>query len=1020
MNWLAFLLKRKIIIGLAVVFILILGVFSVSKLDVEMMPTVDFDMAYVYALTGEMSPADIEQRVTNPIEQRIGSIEGIESYTSKTSSGMVSIELVFERGLGDEVFTELEAAMNAIKPELGDVETLETMRISTSFGFEMFMDIYDGDMKEMSTFATEVLKPRLEALPEIREVTFEGLVSDEITLELKRNKLVEYGLDVQQLIFLLHNQNQNVSIGEFSAEENQPKLRWDTRYSDINDLKNLSIPTQQGIIKLSDVAEVKVETSKATSVAWKNGTKNFIFTQIGRSSKGTEVSMTEAVRQEVKKIKDEGLVGDFKFEEMASRGDFVSSSIDNVRNNILIGAVLAFLIVFLFLRAIRATLIVGLAIPLSILLTFTTMWILGYSINMISLIALGLGIGMMVDASIVIIESIYSKRQQGLSGFDAVIQGTKEVAGAVVASMLTTIVVFLPIGLLSDSIGELMRNLSVVIVITLVSSVLVSFTLIPALAEKFLKVKEAKDKKENSIMSKYGSFVRWMAGKKRRRWATLFLFIFLFAGTIPILMFKVPMSVMPDVYDRQSELMVILEGGTTVEERESIVNKVNEKLASAQDVTGYTVIQFDTSMLYTFVTMLPEEEATLSQVEVNSRLLESLRELVDSTAIENIGPAATTGGITHPIQIKLKGHSFEKLQMIAEEMSGKLKDISGITDVDYSMDKTLKEKEFVLNYFEIEKAGMIPTQVKEQVEFAFMNQSIGEVDINGSRMPISLRVDQLISNEEDLKKYEIQTPQGVTALSKFAHLEEKEIPIEIGHDNGERVVRVTADYDKATRDLGSINRDVQQLLEDVTLPAGYTSSTGGSLAQQQEIMEEMILILVISIFLVYVVMAVQFNSLIHPLVVMSIIPMTIIGVTLGLFLTQSELNMMSAMGILMLFGIVVNNVILLIDRTRQLRSENMDRGEALIEAGKNRMRPIFMTTLSTVFGMLPLALATGNASNYQGPMAVVVISGLLFATLITLILIPAVYMIFEDILGLPNRIWIKLRNKSKNSSTETY
>ncbi|GAE25475.1 hypothetical protein JCM9140_1473 [Halalkalibacter wakoensis JCM 9140] len=436
--------------------------------------------------------------------------------------------------------------------------------------YEFYMDLSNGNKETMSAFARDVLEPRLKALPEVRDVDLIGLLEKEIVIELKKEKLDELNIDAAQVVQTIQQSNAESTIGTLTGEQNEPKLRWNTTVETMEDLENITIQTMDGLIHLKEVAEVNEQPSEQTAGVWKNGTDDFIVVQIARTADVTQVEMASAVREEVEQIRTDGLIQDFELEEIVAQVDYVSDSINGVSENVLIGGVLALIILLLFLRNFRATIIIGLSIPISILLTFSAMWYFDYSFNMLSLVALGLGIGMMVDASIVILESIFRKKEQSVANQEAVVQGIKEVATAVIASMLTTVVVFLPIGLLGGEAGKFMIILAVVIIITLVSSVLVSFTLIPTLAENFLRVSEkAKQKKEGVVVSKYGRVLKWMTKKKRNRYSMIILFFLVFAGSLSLIT-KVPMTIMPDVFNRYAEIAVQLESGVTPSERERL------------------------------------------------------------------------------------------------------------------------------------------------------------------------------------------------------------------------------------------------------------------------------------------------------------------------------------------------------------------------------------------------------------------------------------------------------------------
>lgn len=534
--------------------------------------------------------------------------------------------------------------------------------------------------------------------------------------------------------------------------------------------------------------------------------------------------------------------------------------------------------------------------------------------------------------------------------------------------------------------------LSAIVAITLISSVVVSFTLIPSLADKFLKLKNNNTrKKEGRVSQIYSKIVSWIVKKKRHSVAIIILFLFMFVGSLALVT-KIPMTIMPDVFNRYAEIVVNVETGLTPSDKESLVEEIDKVLSSIKDVeTSYVMDNGD--MFYTIINMTKGDEITRDQKEVNEEVFRALRELEETEPIVSVQGVMDEGG-GHPVQVNIKGEQFDELQSLATAFTSELENIDGIVGISHSMERSSVEERIELNEDELEKAGLTSFQVRQFLEQAFLQVPAGEMTIEEQTIPIVLTWEEATEKSSDLLNLNVPTLEGDKKLSRFIDLQSVDTPNNINRIDGERYISVTADIEGV--DLGTINRDVQNLINDFEVPTSYSISVAGDLEQQQELIVEMLLILGLAIFLVYFVMAVQFNHLIQPFIVMSIIPMTIVGVILGLVVTQRELSIMSAMGVIMLIGIVLNNAILLIDRTNQLQKANYRVEDALVEAGKNRIRPIFMTTLTTAGGMLPLALATGTTGNYQAPMATVIISGLLFATFITLLLIPAVYKVFSS------------------------
>ncbi|MFD2130835.1 efflux RND transporter permease subunit [Pseudogracilibacillus auburnensis] len=1005
---LRFLLKRKIIVMLFVIFIFGYGLYGITKLDKELFPPISFDQTLIMIETEDMPAEDVEQFITIPIEQSLDSMQDVNDYESTSSVGESVIAVNSETGKGEEVTKDIESQVHSITNDIHGVRDVFVMQASTSQSFEFFLDLSGGNLTEMSSFAKNVIQPRLESLSEVREVAVAGLEEKEIVITLKTEKLEDYGLSQDEIIPLIQQMNTNTSIGSFEDEAGKPTLRWNTTFNDIDDIKRISFQTNEGIKRLTDIASVKEEIAEQKNVAWKNGDPEFLLLQVGRADGYTQIDMTEAVRAEIKKINEEHSNG-ISISEIAAQADYVTSAIEGVVDNILIGGIIAIIVLLLFLRNIRATFIIGLSIPTSILLTILTMTLLDYSFNLLSLIGLGLGIGMMVDASIVVLESIFKKKEQGLSNLEAVVTGTKEVAAAVLSSMLTTIVVFVPIVLLDDDVGKMMIILTVVIAVTLISSVIIAFTVIPSLAENFLRVKKKKTKGKLQLIEKYGKILAWMTRKKRRRIGIIGLFIAMFISSF-LLLAKVPMTFMPDIMNRYAEVIVELEPGVTPSERAEIAAKMNEQLETIPDVEN-NIIMDNMGVMFAIVHMTPAEEKTMEQNEVNEQILQKFRELERKYPVTNVG-SAMDGMTSLPVEVQVSGENLQTLQHIGEKVTNELKQIDHVVSVKMQVGENTEEFSVQLNEKNMKDDEITASYVSAQLSQMFSDSPVSEFRQNGETVSVILKNDLSIKEKKQLLQKEIMTANGEKKLSNYVSLEKVSSLSQIDRYNGERYINVTADIEG--KDLGSVNLEVQKAIQNMDIDDGYAVSLGGDLEEQQKAFQDLLVIFAISLFLVFVVMAIQFNSFKHPIIILFIIPLTITGVIIGLFLTQKELNLMSGIGVIMLVGIVLNNGILLIDRVKQIRNEGKNVKQAIVDAGKDRIRPIFMTTLTTVGGMLPLAFASGTSSDYQSPLAVVIISGLLFSTFISLLLIPAVYLFFEDIGNGFSRIF--KRKKSKKLS----
>lgn len=989
---LKFLLKRKIIVGLFIVFIFAAGFYSINKLNKELFPAVDFSQAMILVETEEMPAEDVEELVTKPIERQLDSLEGIKSYESTASMTSSTFFIDIDEEDADDISQNIENEVNQLESDLYGVKELMVMQATTNAPYEMFLDISGADAEELDRIASDIVEPRLEDLNEVRDVEVTGLDEYEIQVLPKEKKLDEHGLTNADITNAVQDANQSVTLGTLE-DEDDTALRWNTTFQDVQDIKDMPLATDTGDINLSDVATVEEIKSKQTAAAWKNGETNFILLQVGRVEDVSQIDMAHAVRDEIKNIKAD-IDTPAEIHEIAAQSDYVEEAIDGVTSNIIIGGIIAVIVLLLFLRNFRATIIIGLSIPASILLTILTMTVLDYSFNLLSLIGLGLGIGMIVDAAIVVLESIFQKKEQGFNNWDSVLQGTREVTGAVISSALTTIVVFIPVVLMDEEVGKMVIVLTVVVAVTLISSVIVAFTLIPVLSENFLKV--AKKKKPRfHLIDKYGAILEWITQKKRRRYGIIVAFLVIFISSF-FLTTKIPINFMPDILNRYAEVSVELEPGITPKERSNVAEKINDGFQNITDIESNVILDDSNGGLIALVNMTSEKDKTMEQEEVNEAIFDYLQQIEVDYPI-TASASVMEGQESPTLKIQIHGEELDKLESSGEKVIKEMEKIDDVTSAKLEIGQ--EEEEYVIDVDEkaLEDDHMLKASIFQYVSQLYDEQPMGELSQAGDTIPIILKSDTDVDDKKELLKQKILTPNGEKKLSNFISLKETTSASEINRSDGERYVTINANY--KGEDLASVHTDIDHLLENIGLDKGYTASIAGDLEEQQQAATDLIVIFLISLFLVFVVMAIQFNSVKHPLIILFIIPVTLTGVLIGLFLTQKELNVLSAIGVIMLIGIVINNGILLIDRTRQLRNQDMSVADAITASGKERIRPIFMTTLTTVGGMIPLAMATGSSSGYQSPLAVVIISGLLFSTLITLVLIPSIYMLFEDVHG---------------------
>lgn len=994
MRILKWLIHQKVFMILVSLFIIGIGIYSLTQLDTELTPEIGLDGASIKVETENNEVDAVEQEITIPLEEKLQSIANVKKLESTTSGNASTIQVQFANGTGDEAIQEVQAAVSFVLRDAKNIKTVKIQQDGATAAYEFILDLAGGNMAEMTDFAKHTLQPKLEKLPEVRDVMISGAEAKRIVIAWDEEALSKHHITIPEATQVIQQMNHKEKI--ITENHTDAALYLDTTFENIDAITSLAIPTEEDVITLDNIANVTIETEEAFSDTWKNGSSDVLMIQIAREENTSQKAMTAAVRAEISDVKSDGLMNDMTLNEVVAHADFVDDAMSDVTMNIILGGIIAIVILLVFLRNIRATIIIGISIPTSILLTVIAIGVLDYSLNLLTLIGLGLGIGMMVDSSIVILEAIYSKKEQGLDPVSAVLSGTKEVATAIIASALTTIVVFLPIGFVGGDSGTYMLILAIVVAITLISSVVIAFTFIPTLAKNFLRYsdqdnkmlarrnqKGIEKKKTQRIMTFYKRMLAWTIERKRRSFLVVLSFVLLFSFSF-LLIPKIPMNVMPDIFNRYTEVAIDLENGVTDEEKREIIAQVNERMQEIDDVEANFLLDFDDKLMASIV-MTRGENITKEQEVVTDDIIRALRDLQKTMPIRAV-ERALDGVSGYPINIQVAGDDIEALEKAMKKLQSEIGAIDGIVGVTTDMDQFADIQSITFKKDAIKKAGMTETELREQLSTLSSSDPIGVVDWDQEIIPMYAKH----QGPNDVLKEKMITSDGKVELATFISLQTERMPKQINRKNGERYFSLMADIDG--EEPATVHAAVQKAIDTFNEnELAYTASVAGDLEEQQELMNDMLLAMLIAIFLVYVVMAVQFNHFGHPLIVMATLPVTVIGVIIGLFLTQAELNMMSGMGIIILIGIVLNNAILLIDCTNQLRHAGTPIVPALIQAGEKRIRPIFMTTLTTIGGMLPLALATGMSADYQAPMAIVIISGLLFSTLITLILIPAIY-----------------------------
>ncbi len=837
----------------------------------------------------------------------------------------------------------------------------------------------------------------------------------------------QYGVNTNIIMQSLNGANQSGSAGTVQKGDQDLQLRIDGTFDSIDDIREAIIQSPQGAkLQLADVSNVE-EVLKDNGTSLVNG-EDAVVLSVMKQSDGNTVDVSNNITSAISDIRED-LPEGTNMEVVVDTSDFIKQSISSVVQNMIFGGIFALLVLLLFLKSFRATLVVGVSIPIAIVSTFVLLYFTGETLNILTMGGLALGIGMMVDSSIVILENIVSYRKQGYPIKEAAKKGAAELAPAVIASTTTTLVVFLPIVFVDGIASELFTPLALTVSFALIASLAVSITLIPMLSSKLL-TKAMEDHGRRYWFDRFldrfnNGYEKLLRKALKFRKTMIAITIAAIIGSVALLPL-IGTEFIPQGDQGQINITAETPTGTSEEKTLEVVEEVNATLAEYDDVIDVNYVTVNSSdpqaavmsggsnqASYT-VQLVPPGEREQSTEQVVTALDEDLSEIVGAevTVSELAGAGFGSGD---PIQIQLSGPEHEVLNELADQVVTLISDVEGVYNPTTSISETQSELNINVDRELAAEYGLSYQEIMSQVQLGFTGQTIMQYRENGEELDVTMVYpEDERSTISDLENMTLQNQQGTSvALTTVADLEQVQSAATISRSNQQRQVNVSSAI--VGRDLGSVRADIEEKMDSLPRPENYNYSIGGEAEDMVEAFADLALALVLSIFLVYAVMAIQFENFLFPLIIMFSMPAATIGVFGGLFITGKPLSITAFIGVIMLAGIVVNNAIVLVDYINILRRRGMERFEAIIEAGKSRMRPILMTTLTTVLAMIPLAMGIGEGAEAQQPMAITVIFGLTVASFFTLLLVPVVYVYFDNLSDRVKGLFSTKKSSSKKA-----
>jgi hydrophobic/amphiphilic exporter-1 (mainly G- bacteria), HAE1 family len=1015
-----FSVNYPVTILMIVLGVVLLGYISFDKLGMDLFPDLKSPRIFVEITSGERPPEEMEEQFVENIEAlaiRQSDVIQVSSLT-KVGSSQITVEYAWDKDM-DEAFLDLQKALNTFTQNQ-DIDELKITQHDPNTAPVMLIALTHTeitDMNEIRKVAENYIRNELVRLEGVAEVELSGQEESEVVIQTDLYRLESQNITLDELSSRIQNFNRSVSGGRISEMGLQYIVKGVGLLSDISDFENLiigykavatttgtGVTAERAPVFLKDVATVSFTNKEPVNIVHLNG-QRCIGLAVYKETRFNTVKAVEQINTALEQI-NRALPG-YQLTTVTNQGRFISDSIYEVQETALIGIVLAIFVLFIFLRRVGTTLIVSLAIPVSIIATFNLMYFNNLTINIMTLGGLALGAGMLVDNAIVVIENIFRNHENGMSVKEAAIQGTAQVSGAITASTLTTIVVFLPIVYLHGASGELFKDQAWTVAFSLLSSLFVAIFVIPMLYHRFYHKKPAPIRRLSSETTFYGTLLGKLLNVK---WIIILLGFGL-VGLSALLIPSIGSEFMPQTQSREFVINLKLAEGTKLERTESTVRNIesilmeylgedlgkmyahagpSEGFSSSQTAIfqGENTAEIKVVLSETSSRTPDEVISTIDQLTAGIPNLE-VKFSKEETALQSI-----LGTDEAPVVVEIKGLEIDEIERVSLEVKDKMEAISGLYNIQTSIEDGAPEVELVIDRI---RAGMYNLDVNtivSQLQDQLQGKSAGQLDKGGEMRDITIKLpDTPLS---DIGSMTIRSGNQVFRVTEIAELQYGVSPREIYRRNQSRIGKVTAQMEPGLA-LQHAAARIRTETSGIPLEPDYSIQITGDEEKRRETMSSLTFALILSVILVYMVMASQFESLIHPFTILLTIPFALVGSIIAFYLLGRTLNIMAFIGIIMLAGIAVNNSIILVDRINQLIREGTDRRTSIILAGQQRIRPIIMTTLTTILALLPLTIGFGESASLRSPMALAVIGGLITSTLLTLVVIPCVYDVLDRI-----------------------
>lgn len=1007
-------IKRPVATLMTFLVIITLGIAGLRHLPIDLLPPLEFPQLTVHVEYPNVGPEEIEQTITDQVENALAGVPGVERTRSSSRLGSSSVTLDFTRGTNlDEAANDVRAAIDRIGnglPEEAedpivwkfDPNDVPIVIIGAS------SDVWD--LQELTLILQRDITKRFDQIPGVGTVDVWGGIEREVKVELRRDRLNASRLSAEDVRNALRSGNVNLPGGNVARGVQDQYVRTLGEFTNLNQIRETVVAEFEGKpVRVRDVANVYLGYEDLDRVVKIDG-QPMLRLGVRKQSGANTVAVAESIREELARINAQR--SDIHLFVASDQSTFIQESIDNVRQSAVFGALLAIAVLYAFLRRGSSTFVIAVSIPISIIATFGLLYFNGLTLNQMSFGGLALGVGLVVDNAVVVLENITRMREEGRDPITAARLGTKEVAGAIVASTLTTTVIFLPVVFMQTISGVLFQQLALVVVFALLCSLAVALTLVPMLASKLIK-RPAPATREpgriqrafNRLDERYARILQWAVKHRRTVIGSSVLLVGLGFATTPF----IPVELTPPSEADEIDIDLFMADGTNVAVLNNYLGELETKVRALVPSDAVEHFSTDIRQGRAEVELTMRADSPIS----TTALADSLR-----TALDGQIPGADirvsaqsglwilrrifrSGGGSEDVSMEIRGYDLDQAEQLGNTIRGAIETIPGVEGVRVSRNHGRPQTNLHLDRDKLAELGLSVRDVADVIQTNVGGGRAGAYRIGGEEFPIVVRLrPEDRRTTESLANIPLRLPGGeIIPVSSVIDPRSALGPPEINRVDGQRITRVTANLAQGTP-MGEAITAIRERVAGIAMPPGFSVYFGGEYEEQQKASADFRLSLIIALALVYMVMAGQFERFLDPLIVLCSVPLAVIGVVPTMLLTGTTVNMQSLMGVVMLIGIVVNNAIVLVDYTNLLRrDEGLEPVEAVRRACRRRLRPILMTTLTTVLGLLPLALGIGAGAEMQAALARVVLGGLVASTFVTLVFIPALYLGAHDLIG---------------------